>query len=112
MAKLIYGFFIYEFLGYSYYIFIEVFIMFSPEEMDTIPMSQLVLMAGADWDTSDDSADDYIEACIMQNTANQIAYELEDLDRLFVIYHDKSMINNYNRLLRELKQIRMHLNGY
>lgn len=104
--------FIYEFLDYSYYIYIEVFIMFSPEEMDTIPMSQLVLMAGADWDTSDDSDDDYIEACIMQNTANQIADQLEDLDRLFVIYHDKSMINNYNRLLRELKQIRMHLNGY
>ena len=110
MAKLIYGFFTYEFLGYSYYILIEVFIMFSPEEMDTIPMSQLVLMAGADWDTSDE--DDYIEACILSNTANQIVYELEDLDRLFVIYHDKSMINNYNRLLRELKQIRMHLNGY
>ena len=85
--------------------------MFSPEEMDTIPMSQLVLMAGADWDISDDS-DDYVEACILSNTANQIADQLEDLDRLFVIYHDKSLINNYNRLLRELKQIRMHLNGY
>ena len=86
--------------------------MFSPEEMDSIPMSDLVMMAGADWDTSDEDDSDYIEACIMQNTANQIADELEDLDRLFVIYHDKSMINNYNRLLRELKQIRMHLNGY
>ena len=85
--------------------------MFSPEEMDSIPMSQLVLMAGADWDTSDDS-EDYIEACILSNTANQIADELEDLDRLFVIYHDKALINHYNRLLRELKTIRMHLNGY
>lgn len=64
--------------------------MISPEEMDS----------------------DYIEACILSNTANQIADQLEDLDRLFVIYHDKSLINNYNRLLRELKQIRMHLNGY
>ena len=86
--------------------------MFSPEEMDSIPMSQLVLMSGADWDTSDEDDSNYIEACILSNTANQIADELEDLDRLFVIYHDKSMINNYNRLLRELKQIRMHLNGY
>ena len=34
--------------------------MFSPEEMDTIPMSQLVLMAGADWDTSDEDDSDYI----------------------------------------------------
>ena len=50
--------------------------------------------------------------CILSNTANQIVDELEDLDRLFVIYHDKSMINHHNRLLRELKQIRMHLNGY
>ena len=63
-------------------------------------------------DTSDDSEADYIEACILANTANQIADELEDLDRLFVIYHDKALINNYNRLLREFKQIRMHLNGY
>ena len=88
--------------------------MFSPEEMDSIPMSDLVMMAGADWDTSDqdDSEDDYIEACIMQNTANQIADQLEDLDRLFVIYHDKSMINTYNRLLCEFKDIRLHLNGY
>ena len=86
--------------------------MFSPEEMETIPMSQLVLMAGADWDISDDSDSEYIEACILSNTANQIVEELEDLDSLFVIYHDKTMINNYNRLLRELKQIRMHLNGY
>lgn len=86
--------------------------MFSPEEMNTIPMSDLVMMAGADWDTSDQDDSDYIEACILSNTANQIADQLEDLDRLFVIYHDKSLINNYNRLLRELKQIRMHLNGY
>lgn len=86
--------------------------MFSPEEMDSIPMSQLVLMAGADWDTSDQDDSDYIEACIMQNTANQIADQLEDLDRLFVIYHDKSLINNYNRLLRELKNIRSHLHEY
>ena len=86
--------------------------MFSPEEMDTIPMSQLVLMSGADWDTSDEDDSDYIEACILSNTANQIADELEDLDRLFVIYHDKSMINNYNRLLRELKNIRSHLHEY
>ena len=86
--------------------------MFSPEEMDSIPMSQLVLMAGADWDTSDDSEAEYIEACILSNTANQIVDELEDLDRLFEIYHDKSMINHYNRQLRELKNIRMHLNGY
>ena len=85
--------------------------MFSPEEMDSIPMSQLVLMAGADWDTSDDS-EDYIEACILSNTANQIVDELTDLDSLFVIYHDKALINHYNRLLRELKTIRMHLNGY
>ena len=35
--------------------------MFSPEEMDSIPMSQLVLMAGADWDTSDEDDSDYIE---------------------------------------------------
>ena len=86
--------------------------MFSPEEMDSIPMSDLVMMAGADWDTSDEDDSDYIEACIMQNTANHIADELEDLDRLFVIYHDKSMINNYNRLLRELKNIRSHLHEY
>lgn len=46
--------------------------MFSPEEMDSIPMSQLVLMAGADWDTSDEDDSDYIEACILSNTANQI----------------------------------------
>ena len=86
--------------------------MFSPEEMDSIPMSDLVMMAGADWDTSDEDDSDYIEACILSNTANQIADELEDLDRLFVIYHDKSMINNYNRLLRELKNIRSHLHEY
>lgn len=86
--------------------------MFSPEEMDTIPMSQLVLMAGADWDTSDEDDSDYIEACILSNTANQIADQLEDLDRLFVIYHDKALINNYNRLLRELKNIRSHLHEY
>ena len=86
--------------------------MFSPEEMDSIPMSDLVMTAGADWDTSDEDDSDYIEACILSNTANQIADELEDLDRLFVIYHDKSMINNYNRLLRELKNIRSHLHEY
>ena len=86
--------------------------MFSSEEMESIPMSELVLMAGADWDTSDDAEAEYIEACILSNTANQIVDELEDLDRLFVIYHDKSMINHYNRLLRELKTIRSHLNGY
>ena len=86
--------------------------MFSPEEMDSIPMSDLVMMAGADWDTSDDSDDDYIEACILSNTANQIVDELEDLDRLFVIYHDKSMINHHNRLVRELKNIRSHLHEY
>ena len=86
--------------------------MFSPEEMDSIPMSDLVMMAGADWDTSDEDDSDYIEACILSNTANQIADQLEDLDRLFVIYHDKSLINNYNRLLRELKNIRTHVNEY
>ena len=86
--------------------------MFSPEEMDSIPMSDLVLMAGADWDISDEDDSDYIEACILSNTANQIVDELEDLDRLFVIYHDKSMINHYNRLVRELKDIRSHLHEY
>lgn len=79
--------------------------MFSPVELETLSMSELVLIAGGDWDTEDID----IEFIILSNTATQLEEQLIDLDRLLTIYYEASLLKLYNTQLKELKSIRESL---
>lgn len=79
--------------------------MFSSVELETLSMSELVLIAGGDWDTEDID----IEFIILSNTATQLEEQLIDLDRLLTIYYEASLLKLYNTQLKELKSIRESL---
>lgn len=69
--------------------------MFSREEMESIPMSQLVFMAGADWEIEDD----------VSIRLEAINSRLKDLDRLLSVTTSPSLVLEFNQLTREKNQL-------